>query len=497
MIAFLMSSISNAQLLSPMLRLRTIKMRLIAQDLNASDYRWLETSFSACRNKKRNAEKDLCEQAALTGRIRLYMKSDSFLGRGMEFAYNLLAVQPATIPVESIQDDSDEHSSGRSSASFSIARLSKDALANLVKGIFSTNQSWNRFFTAGEFTTYEIEYYTKFIPSQIKPFSTQKSVPVKIENPDIAAGFMITPRFLARYFNNPVNEGRKRAAGIMRVALCDSMFPAIERGEEHKAIEVEIALGRNQSAQGPIDGAKLHGTRRDCAQCHVYRGLDHMAWTFRSTEIALSDHPAMGRFTYVRKNGELVDIPVRGIGHLARVITKQPEFLSCQVRHFWSRYVGPVRYLDEFPEKEADLVDTYKNIGGRVQDFIAYLMLRPELAMVDLPKAQLDPVFASAARVLTNCNQCHQGINPSFTILPIMKDGTNVTNYFAGRIIERLALKPYAKVKQRSMPPESSPWQPKDEDLAAILTWIQAGMPDAQGVKHLNDADIKGLGGAQ
>lgn len=481
---------SSENQLSPLLHLRKIKMRLVAQDLTHKEQRWLSHKQMVCKSAQ---DIESCLRQAFREKLQSYLKNPAFYGRAVEFTNSLLFLQPYSRPVERLREENVQSVNEVGLPSEFDNKTSNDSLGHLAWNIFSQNQSWRNFFISGDLTVSESEYFNTFIPQQAKPLRRGQSAKIQITNSDIAAGFITTPRFLFRNFNNPVNEGRKRAAAILRVALCDAMFPAIERGDEHKELENLIALGQARPA---VSGgnAGLHGTRRDCAQCHVYRGLDHMAWTFRSIELTLSDRPSSGRFTYLRANGELVDVPVRGIGHLAQILVQQPEFVDCQVRNFWSHYVGPVRYLDENPDRQKQLTDLYKSVDGRVKDFITELLMQPEFSQRHLPKRTINPLFANAERVLKNCNQCHQGFLPSFTQFPIGKDGQNLTSHFVARIIERLALRPLAKTDTRTMPPASSAWQPREEDLKAVLDWIRAGVPDAQGVQQINGADLKTIG---
>ena len=74
-----------------------------------------------------------------------------------------------------------------------------------------------------------------------------------------------------------------------------------------------------------------------------------------------------------------------------------------------------------------------------------------------------------------------------------MEHGLDVTQDYILSMIENLALVPYSRESARKMPPKASSWQPSDSDLKAVLEWIEAGVPDAQGRKHISLDWLAGL----
>jgi hypothetical protein len=410
------------------------------------------------------------------------MARPEFVGRGVEFVNALLYLAPFAGPYERVKP-------------------TPDSLTALVERIFRENMSWTKLFTFNEYDIVginpllhasDVHYFTQFIPDELKPVRAGDRFRIKIPGEDIAAGILTTIRMTTRFYNTPVNEGRKRAAAIMRLGLCDDMFPAIERGDEHQQVEDQIAKGKKfEDIVAGMKDTEIHGQKRDCAQCHVYRSLDHLAWTFRGTELSLDLNSAPGRFTYLMPSGKVVDQPVRGLGHYAKVLTEQELFVPCQVQTLWSEYVGEGASLKQNPALAKKLADEYRRENVGVQDVLEQMLMLPEFRQRAKGRAK-NPLFTAAERVLVNCNNCHSD-TPSFTELPIIEYDEDKTEHYMGRIIERLALHPYARATRRSMPPRSSPWQPTDDDVKAVLYWIEGGAPDVNGKKFVTPDWLEAL----
>jgi hypothetical protein len=475
---FSQSSHANSTL-SPALHLRKIKFRLTGQDPSSAEYYAIQK-----REKECAGQSAACMNDYLRAKVQEYMGQPQFIGKGVELVNSLMYFAPFSKPYEAVSEKSVER-----------YRIS-DSLTLLSKRIFTENRKWTELFTANEyeltstentFVISDVLFFSSFIPDELKPVEKGSRLRVSLPE-DIAAGFITTPRMNLRFFNTPVNEGRKRAAAVLRIGFCDDMFPAIERGEEHRLVEDQIARGKK--FEEVIEGMKqanLHGQRKDCAQCHVYRSLDHLAWTFRGFELGLDPKPAPGRFTYLMPDGKVVDQPVRGIGHYARVLTEQEIFVPCQVKNLWTEFGGSSVTLERNKDLQDRLAAEYRREGSGIKDFLSFMVLQPEFRKVGRDLI-VDPKFAAAEKVMINCNNCHGGRRPSFTKLPIMVNGVDRTQVWIERIISSLDIQPYSKNADYAepMPPFDGPWQPSTSDLQAVREWIEAGVPDAEGKKHIS-----------
>lgn len=475
-------SLASEEQLTPAMHLRKIKFRLIGTDPSAAEYASFKKQLVECSREGDEIRRRGCIDDRLREKITEYMSDAAFVGKGVEFINSLLYLAPFPQPVERMRPADPRF------------WQTQDSLTLLSTRLFKENRSWLKFFTENEYDVVatpslgltDVQYFLNFIPRAMFPLAKGTRLRVTVPNEDVAAGFITTMRMNLRFYNTPVNEGRKRAAAILRVGFCDEMFPAIERGEEHRQVEDQIAQGKKFDEI--VAGMKAdagHGQRQDCAQCHIYRSLDHLAWTFRGMELGLDKTPVAGRFTYLMPNGKVVDQPVRGLGHYVRVMAEQDPFLPCQVQNLWSEYVGNPRSLQKKPELLARLSTEIGRKDVGVKDFIATLMMLPEFRAKVAPD-DTNEKFAAAERILVNCNSCHAGKQPSFTELPIMEYGIDRTQDYVEKILDQLAMSPYSRETKRQMPPKESAWQPSQADLKVILDWIEAGVPDAKGKTHIS-----------
>ena len=503
---------ATAEFLSPQMHYRKIKMRLVGAEPTNSEYEAFQRSIESCQSSVESEQKS-CIDKQLSLIIHDLMGRQEYIGKIQDFARELFYLKPLGKHYEKISD------------SESLYYGNEDTFSNLVARIFSNNLSWDEFYTSGEFSFnsnqangfggVDYKYFSAYLSDEDKKnlilynpnnynygesndfyTNNQKEITVKVEDPNLAAGFMITPRFNARYYNTNINEGRKRSAAILRIGLCDPMFPAIERGQEHVGLEDEIAKGLNfDEILKAQNTAKLHGKRRDCMQCHVYRGLDHLAWTFRASEFVLDRKPSPGRFTYIREDGSLINDEVKGIGDFARKLVAEKQYRDCQTSHFFEKFVGDLKYLKQDPELLEKIGDNFDKVGRRVNDFIEYLLLSDEFRFKKRPHFVINELYKRAEAVLVNCNNCHKGKRPNFTKLPMIRKGKDVTEKYAELILEDLGIKPVSFDGIRSMPPDSSPWQPNPDQIKDIENWIRSGMPDANGKKHLSESWLSSVFG--
>ena len=469
--------------LSPAIHLRKIKMRLMGLDPSYDEYREFEERIALCGEKDFSFPDNDCVNEALRENMRSWFATNAFLGKNVEFVHDLLyiaherslygrvsIVKPYGLEITNPKE--------------------KDSLTNFVINIFYNNLSWDYFFTGESFTgpfprpsayesQQELSWFANHISSGQRPIESDndKTFHAQVNDPHLAAGFMITPTFNQRFSNNPINKGRARAEVIIRVGLCDAMFPLTDLNEQYERLESLAArgLGENASAQ---NREALHGLQPECQNCHIYRGLDPLAQTFWASELSLAQTPVPGRFTYRSKGGEIFDTPVEGIGHWARVLVTRAEYEQCQAKTFWKLFVGSPKLLEDDPLLMEKTVGAFNDNHRRVLDFIEYLLLSEQFRLREDPLIHRNPLFASAERVLEQCESCHQnekGI-PSFLQLPIAVDGEDRTEFYAGRIMRRL--------ENGTMPPISSPWRPSKGDVDSVFSWIRGGMPDVEGRVH-------------
>jgi hypothetical protein len=299
------------------------------------------------------------------------------------------------------------------------------------------------------------------------------------------AGALTTGKFFARYVNTGVNKNRRRAAAIYRIFLCDRMSAAIpqmagiddatygilfpgQQGKDMEMTETEIkaVLNKNDS---------IHGNKADCKSCH-YK-LDPVGRVFNNSGLIMSASPSAGALIYKNSSGQLVNKPVKGIAELAKKITEEPDYVSCQVQHLWNWYIGEDKQLTL--EKRQQIMNDFNSDGRRVNNFIKKMVLRPEFAEREEPNILKDSA-RSVKNLMVQCQSCHttsdeyKGIDLSKWPL------ADKPEYWINRISKTLDLDNMGK--NRTMPPKDiGGFIPTKADLEMVKRWIELGAPDETG----------------
>ncbi len=314
------------------------------------------------------------------------------------------------------------------------------------------------------------------------------------------AGSITSSRFVERYVNSALNKNRRRAAAIFRIFLCDSMSAAIpEQASDLSDILDRIYPDKKKTedelrAELKNSDEALHGTQKDCMACHFK--LDPAGRTMINISRKVSVHAAPGALSYIRKPNQLVNIPVTSVGHLAKVITEQPEFGSCQVQHFWRWFIGRDVQLTE--TRRSELAAHFENTGRKPWALVKLLVTSAEFKKTPQEQNPLKSIALQAKVLLQKCDSCHQargGVNtgdgqavPALTQWPI--GGANDKMEFWLRNVVNRVLDLSGKIGNRTMPPRSSPWQPSVTDLKTLRDWIQVGAPDENGIKQITEGNL-------
>lgn len=381
--------------------------------------------------------------------------------------------------------------------------IPQDALLDLFASLGRDNLSWDTLLTGKSYTLYPnysqgssiyasdykfYQFVTAGIPEQ--PSRPQqngedrkptKGFPISFATDDARiAGALTTPRFINRYNTTNVNKNRRRAAAVFRIFLCDPMFPIIPPPLDKKAAAIDQAYEDGNHAhvteQQLSDSLTLtdsmrHGADPKCAACH-YK-LDPMGRTFQNIGMTLGPEAARGILTFKHENGELVKTPLAGIGDLGREITKQPEYVSCQIDWFWKQFIGTNATLS--PERKKELTKTFDSLGRRTNDFIRVLVTSPEFRTAPLNSSKIS--FAQVAPLLKRCDTCHSTME-------------NMPTFASGDIPKAIAI----KMRMRVNLPEGNPMKmPRDwmkwdaKDLATVKAWLEQGAVNAKGEVILSD----------
>lgn len=297
------------------------------------------------------------------------------------------------------------------------------------------------------------------------------------------AGVLTTGKFFARYGNTGVNKNRRRAAAIFKIFLCDRMSAAIpqmagiddatyamlfpdQNSPDMKMTETEIKaiLNKNDS---------IHGSKSDCKSCH-YK-LDPVGKVFNNSGAILSLNPSPGALIFKNSQGAIVNKPVAGIGELAQRITEEPDYVSCQVQHFWSWYIGEDKELTM--AKRQDLITAFEQSGRKVNDFVKTMVLRTEFSEREEPN-ELKDSARKAKRFLVQCQACHQN-SENYKGIDLGQWPLKNPDYWVKSIAKVLDLDNMGK--NRTMPPQEGGYTPTKAELLMIRKWIDLGAPDEAG----------------
>ncbi len=369
------------------------------------------------------------------------------------------------------------------------------ATQNLTRAITENNLSWDQILTGKDYKVpyVEGENYAE-LAFYDGPRGTKQDMlynfldlnpsgkPPKFEDIHFAendpriAGVITTQRFYSRYTTTALNKNRRRAAAIFRIFLCDPMAAAIPEVHDTSKLKDLIFPANGQVSESQVREIldSKHGTQEDCMKCH-YK-LDPLGATLRASPLVLHERPSSGSLVYRRTNGEMVNEHVAGVGDLAKAITAQPEYASCQVGYFWNWFIGSD--IPRTAEINQTLVEKFNQLGRKTNDFVAYMVSRPEFRQRKLATPQA--AMASNVRTfLQRCDSCHMSQQPNlpaFAKWPIGDAGS--AKSWLRQISKELDLEHGGE--NRNMPPEDG-FRPSKSDLKLIKQWIDLGAPDDQG----------------
>ena len=371
-----------------------------------------------------------------------------------------------------------------------------NAMDLLFEDMARKNLSWDSLLLSHEYripnnnssTTSEVQFLEPMAPGlpALAADPKPRFLPISFdaEDPRIA-GAITTARFFNRYSTTNLNRSRGRAAAIFRTFLCDDMRAVVTP----KADDDDDLLKKAFPKPKPVDGwhtaeaisnGDKHGTDVSCIACH-YK-LDPLGRSFYGIGSVLSDEASPGSLVYRRPNGDLVSIKGRGIGDLAKSLTQQPEYVSCQVSHFWRWFIR----ADEMPStaRLAELSAEFNRLGRRAGDFTTYLVNQKEFYT-----SAGDPSHVGLLQVrslLDRCTSCHSGLAmpmPGFTTLPIGGSASEHEHWLR-RIVARLDL--HHEGLHHTMPPVQSAWQSSPEELLLVKQWVGDGARDEYGTNTIS-----------
>lgn len=449
--------------------------------------------YTALKSTRSGAER----QTFLQTKIKTYLASPEHRDRLVFQLSERFQIKPPGVPRLTFE-------TAIKNADYETKRAyQRDAATDLFERLTTENLSWDRLLTQKSYTLipptdsysqvsdFGFMALLKTVPLAVgaigddyvsRPMPSTDPLPLAFDDDDPRiAGVVTTSRFSGRYTTTGINKNRRRAAAIFRTFLCDSMVPSISSNSDrtHEFNNVAFAekfqVTENEIKAGVTASANArHGSDPQCAACH-YK-LDPLGRAFQAMGVSLLPQPSPGALVFKHADGSLVDIPLRGLGDLGKAVVQQPEYVDCQTSWFWSEFIGKdVRLTSKL---KAELGAAFDNVGRRTNDFISYLVNRPEFR----EKPAETSAFVTFDRVqplLKRCDSCHAHLDdvPSFAKLPIGFNGDQQehTSWIA-EMTDRLNRADGVKGR---MPKNPEMWAQGEIEL--LKSWLAQGARNEQG----------------
>lgn len=303
---------------------------------------------------------------------------------------------------------------------------------------------------------------------------------LEVKSPQVA-GVLSDSSFLDRLPTTPVNQNRKRAAALFRIFLCDEMKAIILPDEAAKKEIEEAGLDHAGGTANipPQSLAQRHADDPKCSACH-YK-LEPIAKAYKGVSNRMTNRPQAGSLTFKRRSGELAEVPFRNMQELAQALVKQPEYVSCQVRHFWDWFIG--KDVPLTATKEAELVRAFETSGRRPKDFVQYLVRSNDFHR--FPQLTAETIRSPhISGILRDCTSCHEAIQrgPSINKLPL-------SAWMTEKLVKDLDL--LGDGSRATMPPPRAGWKLGANERALMIAWLANGAPGDDGVPQWQDANLR------
>lgn len=497
---------AHSSTLHPQARLKKLSLHLRGVPPSPQDYLELQTALSGNQLPR-----------FFQSKTDEYLKSRQHVGKMVDRLQELFKFTPNRgLPESSLFEAPDD---GRFSNQYSTRKtlLRKDrAFARnsadiIFKDIAKKNLSWDKLLKTKKYKVWgkrrgdkrefrnDAYFYKKIDRSLNRRWNAQTEDPVQLKSvkprDNRFAGVLTTLRFAHRYKTDEINQNRSRSAQIFRIFLCDNMAINLKPSEKERKRLLRLSLNKGQSQAtqpGSAANPNVHASDPACKACH-YK-LDPLGRVFNKMTRIIMDQPQPGRLRFNRPDGTKVNIPLNGAGDLAQVLPRLPEYESCQVGHFWKWFIGNDIPLS--PATRSELVTQFNQVGRRTNDFISYLVNRPEFYTGPKEAPAAPGSFQSVRATLASCNKCHtkrlrqQELAPP-DLTQLLYGGTQeLHNEWIERIGDSMDLPNDGK--NPTMPPASANWGRVRTQKAVkkIKQWICNGAPDASGKKTVTDPAV-------
>ncbi len=187
------------------------------------------------------------------------------------------------------------------------------------------------------------------------------------------AGVITTPRFFERYLSTKSSKNRLLAGAIYKIFLCDDVFVEHKVIDEDRKNLINVSLNHEADEMQSSLQLKQYKNRsesRSCINCHSK--VDHLGKAFDESVTRPSSEKIKGSLRYVSAiDGSNIDVRFGSIAEMALAVTRQKEFLTCQVDHFWNWFVGS----DAKNFKKAELARYFEHKNRRPKELIKKILI--------------------------------------------------------------------------------------------------------------------------
>lgn len=397
------------------------------------------------------------------------------------------------------------------------AFLKNNAFDNLLHKVISENRPWSELLTTQEYEAsfgsdfsdrqtdalfFQTVFFKELQPyfqnyvmlrqEQISTYFSETKIPLaptSEEQAQTLAGLVTTSRFFSRFGTTKINKNRKRAAALFKIFLCDPMKPVIlpNSGEDtallDKSLAMELAHGGDVKQAENIEAK--HGTAPECMTCH-YK-LDPLAKVFSGSAVVLNPFSRTGHLVYKSTRGEKVNEEFVGFAGLADLLTKQDDYKSCQVEHFWNWIIGEDVPLNQATKQE--VIEKFVETEGRPRDFIHYLVMRKEFYSYE-PLHEEEIRYSHVQPIFKRCDSCHgdELWAPELSIKYPFDKFYQTSLPMVEQIAKNVDL--IGNGHGATMPPKNAGWSLTASERDLLRAWIKHGAQDDNGVRQINEGSI-------
>lgn len=353
------------------------------------------------------------------------------------------------------------------------------AFEQMIVDMLEQNKSWDELFVGSH---YRVPVSSQLADKDLDFFQNVAGVEQSGEFYNISAsqpalaGLLTTSRFFKRYFNTRLNENRKRAAAIYKVALCDAMDPVLIVSQaERDRLTLQSLNAPGTSAVSSV--ATQHGTDPACQSCH--EKLDPLGAVFARSMYRPNPGETPGSLLLRDMSGAKTVTPFKNISEFAKVLVNQQAYVECQTRNLWNMFVG--KDVGMPTDAKFSQVFASDSVQRRPKEFIKYLLRSTRTTAAPLSASNVR--FSDVKPILEKCQSCHENepLAPASRLDSYQSWNGDLAQTLADQVIKESGLSENPHESSGlppSMPPKDAGWELTGRNRELLKAWIMGlGLP--------------------